>query len=538
MNVTPNGSVAETSAAPEDDRTFDPFLARVNARFLANVVTGNPLFRTEGPALFDIYLAGLPAKNRQYHNCNACRSFFNRYADLVTIDELGVAKPAMWDLQDVPTYYRKAISNVIRAVRSRDIFRPFVAERSETVLGTPCTGPWTHYAVAVLGSMHNKDELRTGPQVEALKVEDFKSLRYALKGFSIKVLKLATTLLEADVLARSEKFADQAKWLLDLKMIGADELPNSTLLWRAVATAPAGWCHPRTTMIGTLLSDLEAGKLPHVVAQNFAQKMNPMKYQRPQAAPSAGNVAQAEKVFEALGLETALKRRYAVVQEVEALWRTKPEFKSSPRPQQGIFRGVKTKPVAPAPNPTPVQCGAITWTKFATQVLPQARTISYYVSPQAQPFYAMTTAHDPDARKILQWDNHVSWFTPEHASAPSEWSLQGGIYVSVMAIANQPSMWGENGGRFNHHGQSVFLLLRGAKPAMEVGSALFPEQLRQELHGSRATIEEYSRTHRMLGRNAATACGIRIVSGAQPYPRLVRVGTDAGTLQYSIDRWD
>lgn len=35
--------------------------------------------------------------------------------------------------------------------------------------------------------------------------------------------------------------------------------------------------------------------------------MNPLQYQRPQAAPSAGNVAQAERIVEKLGIANSLE---------------------------------------------------------------------------------------------------------------------------------------------------------------------------------------------------------------------------------------
>ena len=42
--------------------------------------------------------------------------------------------------------------------------------------------------------------------------------------------------------------------------------------------------------------------------KGFAAKVNPLSYQRPQAAPSSANVKQAEELFAKLGLAPALER--------------------------------------------------------------------------------------------------------------------------------------------------------------------------------------------------------------------------------------
>ena len=124
------------------------------------------------------------------------------------------------------------------------------------------------------------------------KLEPFDhSIRYSLA----QALKL----LKSEALYRSEKVLGQAQWLYDLHRALPSRRNRDHVLWRAVAAAPAGFCHPRSSMIGTLLEDLAAGMPFDDVSRRFAEKMHPLLYQRPQAAPSAGNIAQAEKIVAA-----------------------------------------------------------------------------------------------------------------------------------------------------------------------------------------------------------------------------------------------
>ena len=62
------------------------------------------------------------------------------------------------------------------------------------------------------------------------------------------------------------------------------------LTWLAVATAPAGFCHVRSSMIGTLLEDVAAGMPFDAIKQRFDAKMHPLQYQRPTAMPSVPSI--------------------------------------------------------------------------------------------------------------------------------------------------------------------------------------------------------------------------------------------------------
>jgi hypothetical protein len=63
--------------------------------------------------------------------------------------------------------------------------------------------------------------------------------------------------------------------------------------------------------------------------------MHPLQYMRPTAAPSAGNVADAERIIAALRAEGALERRFARLEDIEALWR--PSAPAPPTKTPGIF---------------------------------------------------------------------------------------------------------------------------------------------------------------------------------------------------------
>lgn len=99
-------------------------------------------------------------------------------------------------------------------------------------------------------------------------------------------------------------------------------------------------------MIGTLLEDIAAGMDFATVSKRFASRMPPLQYQRPQALPLAGNIAEAEKLVEKMGIAPSLERRFARLKKSK-LFGVRPlnPIKNS---GGGVFSHLTPKGAAPA----------------------------------------------------------------------------------------------------------------------------------------------------------------------------------------------
>ena len=177
----------------------------------------------------------------------------------------------------------------------------------------------------------------------------------------------------------------------------------------------------------------------------FAQLMEELArvaYQRPKAAPSAGTLAEAERVVAAMGLAPSLERRFARLDEVQASWM--PKAAASAR--GGVFGHLLPKervggPALEMPDVT------ITWEKFARTVLPEARRMDAFVGTGKLPLIALVTAEHADAPPILRWDrpdlrNAVSWFCYPGGSRAEDWGLAPGTWHPVTAVVPLPTLWG------------------------------------------------------------------------------------------------
>ncbi len=525
-----------------DDPEYAGMLARIQGRFMERTAYGTlPVFQTDAADLFAVYLASFPdGPERQHHNCSACRHFLQRYGGLAVIGDDGRLESALWSIEDAPAAYAKGIAALERAVRRALIVGPFLS--SEDTFGEPRAGDWQHFSVRPTPASVYRVTTITAGQAMAAKRHDYETVRTALGEFSIELLETALRVLRSDQMYRAEKVLGQGEWLhgLAVTMSKARGAVRDNIAWRAIATAPAGFCHPRASMIGTLLEDIRSGLGYEAVARRFAEKMHPLQYQRPQAPPTAGAIAQAEKVVQQLAAAGALARRFARPDEVRAIWQPR---KAAAEPAKGgVFGHLQAKAQAPETSRIVLPDTTMTWVKFRDTVLPEAEAIEIECPANRASYSVLVTAVDPSATPLLQWDipearNPFSWYFWHGGSTPGEMSLVPG-WVPVYAVAYKPPAWTDTE-KFQHQGKALSFYIEGAKEARpNAGLALFPETLRSEFHGIRSVIEAYSRAGKLEGQDGPHAIARTFDAGERNWSCRLRVTGRGRRDEYRLDRWD
>lgn len=550
--------MTDTTTAPQladHDRFYRHVRAAIAARLAA---LRGPVFATdadgEGGALFAAFLDALDPGIRQHYTCGACRKFFSHYGSLVSIDERGDATPVVWADESAQLF-----GDAMRATRAR------VAAAAVTgvffsgakVWGRPETGEWTHFHGEVDPSLVFKHPLLTAGRAMAEKREDYAMLDRALGDYTRAHVATALRLLDGEALYRSEKVIGVARWFdgvmetvekVSRRGKGGDAgraRRRANVLWRAVAMAPPGFCHVRSSMIGTLLDDIAAEKPYAAIEAAFRAKMHPLQYQRPQVAPKAGNIKQAEAIVSALQSAGALRRRFARLDDMQLLWRSTSRptaaavTTSDPAPDGGVFdrvRGKKRGPKALDGIPTK----PITWVKFREKVLPDAKAIEIMVGATGA-FYAFLTAADPDAPPIIQWDredrrNPVTWYTYMSEQAPAIWGLKPG-WQRVTGVGLFPHQWADEE-RHSHQQKGAAFFIEDCRAPAGGGLGLFPEFMRSEYHPVRATIEAFSKGGEPEAREAASACALTMRPGASTTLRVRVTGAAGEAVEHVIDRWD
>lgn len=539
---------------PEHQTTYDHWLLTINARYRL-LGADRPLFTTDSPKLWELFLECFPPQYRQHYHCTACRHFLRRYGGLVLVSPSGGSlTPVLWQGEHQSTVFDTVSARLHQYVAHRPITGLFVSEH--TVWGEPRTNGWTHLSIHDVLPTHQFHQTRlhtskNAGQWLAEKREDFNTVQVALAEYRLDVLQKALALLDLNLLPNSNAVKPQARWLADLKTRTATlTRPDHIfqLIWLAVAEAPAGFCHPRTSMLGTLLDDLRTGNMTiETVKARFAKKMTPSQYQRPQAPPKEGNIARAEQVFEALQLGPALKRRPATVAELREqgrfLWHyVSQDQRQAQTPGAPLFGHLRTPP--PSAHPEAItQEQRYTWAKFRTELLPVARSISVFLPQGKLPLGTLVTATDPTAKPIVQWDepehrNPVSWYVHIGGSTPESWRLQSNFWHPVTAICLLPNLWqGED--RFTHINTGACFLIDGACDTTTTGGvALFPVFLRSELHEITSTIEAYAKTAHFDPVEGPHASGLFVYKEHPTWNVRLRAETDQVRLRVLLDRWE
>jgi hypothetical protein len=504
------------------------------ARRVGNIYA--PLFTTSVPegSLWGHFIMNLPEERRQHYNCHACKRFVERYMGLAYIDKDGDVSP-LFSLIPSSEFFHKAQDAVMDLVLNAKITGVFLS--SDKVWGTPTTEDkkrhceWTH----LHGTQPKpfRHSLLSAEQMMAEKLEDFKMLNHAVLDYSTELVEQAVRVLKADALGRSEKALAIAEWFLEVTK------SNKNQIWLAVATAPPGFCHIRSTMISTLLDDIKAGLSFDQINARWSEKMHPLQYQRPQAAPKEGAIENAEKIVEKLGIAKSLDRQFATLDDVLSfLWRENEKTPSTQK-SDGVFGHLKNSPTV---KEVQLPTKTMTWEKFSQTVLPGAKVIEAQ-APRIGAYYGLVTALDKDAPAILQWDidhpingeknarNPVSWYFYNGGSPASHWSLTPG-FNKVTAVFYPPHKW-QNPEKFNHLGKMVCFALYGAQDMdlTNTGLALFPEILKNELHGIRSVIEAHSRKFKIQYPGRGNANGLALQTN-----NTITLRVD-GSL-YHIDRWE
>lgn len=505
-----------------------------------------PLFSTDvnPDTLWAAYLNNIPASRRQHYTCSCCRRFIERFGGVVTIDDTGAQHPILWGLDEVPAFFHSAIGELDVLVRRAGVAGVFLWGERESRWGTEKSEPkvgggrvWTHLSGSPAMAAF-KSPILTPGQAIAAKKEDFRILAHSLADFPKDVVVQAVRILNQDAVYRSEKAVGVANWFHELhrKIEGVKGARRDNLIWSATASAPAGFCHVRSTVISTLLDDIKQGLPFDDIARRWKDKLHPLQYQRPSAAPSDGAIEAAERLVEKLGVAKSLERRFAKLDDVlSKLWIPQPP---TARPAgSGVFDHLKesARRMFELPNST------LTWEKFQRTVLPTALLIEV-MTPQSGPYYGLVTSVDAESPPILQWDgvegylrNPVSWYFYVGGSSAEQWRLQPNQWIRVNAIFLTPHQWQVP--RFTNQGENVFFALEGCGDTRDPGLVLFPEILKSEFHGIRAVIEAHSNKGGIQSADEGNANGIALQKN-HPSNLVLRVTAADGLANYTIDRWD
>ena len=462
-----------------DDHEYAYSYLRAGWRALdANTDAGaEPLFTTDAhkrhdTTLWDAYLNSFPPEQRQFHNCSCCRHFIQRFGTLVTIKD-GRTTPAVWDVDDAPELYKPAVEALARLVRRAKVTGIFLCE--EQALGQPVTGIWRHFAVlnGVLFQRTTKtakpDDGRASAGLRQRRAERCPRSRLQCCCRRSHCRRPSSLALGKRSSARQVAVSQGVRGASQPFRLVARQRVVACHRRRTCWLLPSAQQHDQTDRHFVIEQACSSG----TVRLSCAEEIEPTIYQRPQAAPTVGSIAVAEKLVEQLGIAPSLRRRFARLEDVLEAWGDAPTVTKAQIGSDALRSRSPRKTTPPTMRVPPV---VITWEKFARTVLPTAKSSTHDL--RAGHSAALVTASVPEAPPIFQWDlperrNPVSWYVYQGGSLASAWDLDTG-WAKVTTIALEPPVW--FGAKNTHHGDGALFILEGCKDKKvdSAGLGIFP----------------------------------------------------------------
>lgn len=405
----------KTAALTSNFKSFKTALA---AQF--DRMQKSPLFRVavEKDNLWETYLNSFPVgsnpiyRERAEHDCSGCRQFIRSTGDVVSIVDGKLV--SLWDVKipGEPAYQivADALSQLVHSAGVKDKFlhyeRTAGTDRNfEQIAGGVKT--WDHFFVNIDPRFVMKKSDIATALVEPRESKNV--LLRSLMEISDDAVETVMELIAQDSLYRGteHKFAVEAFQGLKLAFgkLKSDS-DRDTFAW-ANSTTAGSVTRIRNTVIGTLLVDLSNGVDLEDAVKSFEAKVAPTNYKRPTALVTKAMVESAKKAVDELGLTSALKRRYATINDITVnniIFANR----DAKRSINGDVFDELTTTSAKTKNLDKIE--EIGIEKFLTDVLPRAESVEIMVENRhGSNFVSLIAPDDPTAGEMFKWDNRFSW---------------------------------------------------------------------------------------------------------------------------------
>lgn len=396
----------------------------------------------DADALWEKYLASFPDgsnpifKKRTEHDCSCCRQFVRRAGAVVVIKN-GMVH-TVWDAAgrhaDGPyDVVARSLAVMVRSAGIRDIFRvgtkevEFGAQRTRSLDESGHALSWNHFYTKEIPRVFRSATPDADRGSYRTKVQVFER---GLNELSPEAVDTVLSLIESNAIYRGEEkkrlvleFQKVQRAYLALgpkpsangeDMVGdpgpweAKSVERTLFAWTNAGSPTA---HFRSDVIGTLVQDLSEGHSLEAAVRSFEAKVAPTNYRRTTALITPGMVKKAMATIEELGLESALERRLAVIEDIsvnDVKW-----VNGTVRSQmKGGLHDVLMKHLESTAAVPPLADRAedISLDDFMMKVLPGTQELElFFTGAHIGNLMVLTAPVHPEPKQLFQWNNDFAW---------------------------------------------------------------------------------------------------------------------------------
>lgn len=412
------------------ETTFNQFRNAVNNQLSIMTKDENPLFKVaiSKDDIWEHYLKAFPAeanpiyRTNTVHDCNCCRQFVQALGNVVA--EVNGRLVSIWDDLDIGYPYQEVAEVLADMVSNTSIQRVYLS--SEKTIGHKNTlnigdndkaSSFDHFYFKLPNHCVESTD-RIGSRLS--KLDAYKGvLERSILEISDEAVEIVLDLIDQNSIYRGEehKFTVQLLETIKEEYAAIHEGHREWYLWdKAYHLKEASKI--KNTVIGTLLEDISGGMDLDKAVKRFEDKVAPTNYKRPKAVVTQGMIKKAQEKVAELGIEDALQRRYATINDItinNVLFADRTAKKA-----MNVFDELSAETVDKVPDLNKVE--EISIDEFVENVVPKVSTIEVMTENKHEGnLVSLIAPADAEAKQILKWGNNFSW------------SYNGGVTDSIRA---------------------------------------------------------------------------------------------------------
>jgi hypothetical protein len=364
--------------------------------------------------LWDTYISSFRPEDNQLlrvrteHDCNCCKSFIRTAGGILAIVNNKIV--SIWDVVDVPEGYQIVADAMAALVKSKGIYTEFL--HYENTVGTDHNHDtktnvvWDHFYLKLPSKFVNKDS----GAVTGLTRDRYNMARRSLTGITMESINIVIQLIKDKEIYRGEEHLDSINKFAGTKnafesISEANVEARTAFLWEASKRigAASGF---RTTVIGTLLSDISEGVELYKAVKSFESKVAPSNYKRPTPILSKAAIEKAEAKIIELGIAASLERRMSRAEDItinNVLFADR-----SAQEKMGIFHMLQSEVKVKVPSHKKDMEMSID--DFINDVLPKVSKVEMAMdNTHVGNLMTLVSPIYEEAESILKWGNNFSW---------------------------------------------------------------------------------------------------------------------------------
>jgi hypothetical protein len=379
------------------------------------------LFRVQvdKDTLWATYLGAFPAgtdlifRERTEHDCSGCKQFIRAIGDTVAIIDGKLV--SIWDISipEEPTYQlvANALAARVKAAKVNDLFLHYertagTDKNFEQLVDRMQT--WTHFFVNIGSEYVKKNADIPSALAEPRATHDV--LLRSLAEIKVDAIDTVLELIAQNSLYRGNehKFAVESFRKLKVAFDKLDAEGQALFAWVKAKGEPASVTKIRSTVIGTLLTDLSEGKDMDGSVAAFESKVAPANYKRPTALITKGMIEKAKQTLADLGLTSALERRHATIADITinnilfADREARKTITGDVFDELGATAATKVKALD--------KIEEVGIDRFLSEILPRAESLEVMLENSHQGnLMSLIAPVDPTSGRLFKWDNNFSW---------------------------------------------------------------------------------------------------------------------------------